>query len=135
MKSQTAHRHASALLAVGLTFAWSCAAAAPDTPQATTTSQAIKIWPEPELANESIAPLRQTASAGDVDAALELATRLIERFERGGTSDDIFEAMIWIDRYHGNPTLMRSGLIGRIQHCDCGHKVLRLHPMCDTDAQ
>lgn len=87
---------------------------------------------DPDLSAEAIQPLRLAAQVGDVNAALALATRLIERYERGSPSDDLFEATVWIDRYHGNETFARSGLLTRVQQRDCKHQVMRLHWLCDV---
>ena len=128
MKSSTTVHRFATVLAAGLTLAIvACAAAPTDAPQ---TTGAAEAWPDPDHDAESIESLRRAAGAGDADAALAVATRLVDRFERGGATDDLYEATIWIDRYHGNESLASSGLIARVQQQDCAQKVLRFHWIC-----
>lgn len=88
-------------------------------------------WLDLDLSDEAIAPLRQAAQVGDVNAALAVTARLIDRYEHGKTTEDLFEAVIWIDRYHGAESFANSGLLARVQQRDCRHKVMRLHWLCD----
>lgn len=130
MKTPTSfHRRlAATLLASGLALVAAGAGAQQSAPPA------LQAWsaPDLDLSNEAIEPLRQAAEVGDPDAALVVATRLVDRYERNGTDDDLFEATIWIDRYHGSDAFANSGLITRVQQRDCRHKVLRLHWLCDV---
>ena len=121
-------RIAATVLASGLALVAAGAGAQQRTPQ---TTQA---WSQPDLdlSNEAIQPLRRAAQAGDVDAALVVATRLVDRYEHNDTSDDLFEATIWIDRYQGSETFANSGLLARVQQRDCRHPVMRLHRLCDV---
>ena len=128
MKSSTAVFRLATVLAAGLTLATACAAAPPEAPQTTSATEA---WPDPDRGVESIESLRHAAAVGDADAALAVATRLVDRFERGGASADLFEATIWIDRYQGNETFANSGLVTRVQQKECAQKVLRHHWICD----
>ncbi len=124
-------RIAATVLASGLALVAASAGAQQSTAQTLQTPQA---WSQPDLdlSNEAIQPLRQAAQVGDVDAALVVATRLVDRYEHNDTSDDLFEAMIWIDRYQGNETFANSGLLARVQQRDCRHPVMRLHRLCDV---
>ncbi len=132
MKPSIAIPRRASLLLSGFAFAFAVAGAAaqPDTAQ-TTAANSTEAWPEPELATESIDSLRLAAAVGNVNAAIMVATRLLDRFERGGAVDDLYEATIWIDRYHGNETLAEAPLIAKIQQRDCNQKVLRYHWMCE----
>ncbi len=113
-------------LAAAPTLAQMASPPATSAPAATTEA-----WPDPDRTIEPIGPLRQAAAVGDVDAALVVATQLVNRYEHSGATDDLFEAVIWIDRYQGNDTFAHSGLIKRVQQKDCRQKVLRYHPLCD----
>ena len=128
MKSFTVVHRLAAALAAGLALAAACATAQPDASQPTGTTEAR---PDLDPTTASIEPLRQAAAVGDVDAALAVASRLVDRFEHGGATDDLFEAAIWIDRYHHNEAFTGAGLIARMQLNDCDQNVLRLHWICE----
>ncbi len=86
MKTSTAIRRFATVLASGLTLAIACAAAQPEAAQ---TTDATEAWPDPDHDIESIEGLRRSAAVGNAVAALLIATRLVDRFERGGPSDDL----------------------------------------------
>ena len=130
MKPFVAIPHAARLLLSSLALAAACMSAQADAAQ-TAAADSTEAWPEPELATESIESLRLAAAVGNVDAAIVVATRLVDRFERGGAVDDLYEATIWIDRYHGDETFAEAPLIARIQQRDCHQKVLRYHWLCE----
>lgn len=132
MKSTIAISCPATRMVLGLTFlAVACAAAQGDRAQTTGATTAMEAWPEPELATEPIESLRLAAAVGNVDAEIVVATRLVDRLERGGAVDDLYEATIWIDRYHGDETFAEAPLIARIQQRDCNQKVLRYHWLCE----
>ena len=147
-----------ALLAAGSMLALVCAAAVdfepwpePDPENASCCGQSSRVnfepWPEPELtADEAVLsaatggshragadeldPLRNSAALGDADSAVRLAQELVDRFETRSGKDDLFEAVLWIDRYHGTETLARSGVIARVAAKHCNQKILHFHWMC-----
>ena len=128
----------AAVLAAACGFvAIGCAAAPADASPgagevATVNVQEFERWTDPDLSIEAIDTLRRDAHAGDADAAVAVVSRLVGRYERDGSSDDLFEATVWIDRYHGNEAFAQSGLIARLQQRDCRHKVLQLHWLCNV---
>ena len=89
-------------------------------------------WPDPDTSLEPLGSLRRSAAVGDADAALAVATRLSDRYDIHGRLDDLFEAVIWIDRYQGSDAFANSGLIKSVQQKDCKQNVLRYHPLCDV---
>lgn len=54
-------------------------------------------------------------AAPDRPATPKVTIRLVDRYDRGGTSGDLFDATLWIDRYQGNEAFTRSGLFARMQ--------------------
>jgi hypothetical protein len=74
-------------------------------------------------------PLRMDALAGNIDASAELSQRLMDRFERTGDQDDLYEAFLWIARDWDEVAFLRSDVIQRaVSHCD--GPVLRWHWLC-----
>jgi len=89
-------------------------------------SASARPQPVPRAALE---PLRMDALAGNIDASAELAQRLIDRLERTGDQDDLFEAFQWIARDWDEVAFLRSDVIQRaVAHCD--GPVLRWHWLC-----
>ncbi len=134
MKLPIAIPRLATLLGSVLTFlAIACTGAQADMAQtiAAAGDAPTEAWPEPEFATESIESLRWAAAVGNVNAAIVVATRLVDRFERDGAVDDLYEATIWIDRYHGDEAFAEAPLIARIQQRDCNQKVLRYHWLCE----
>ena len=48
--------------------------------------------------SDPLDPMRFGALQGNLDASAELATRLIDRFQRSGHREDLYEAFQWITR-------------------------------------
>ena len=128
MKSPTAFRCAAARALASASMLFVIAFAAAQT-NALPTTRTTSGWPGSAVDTEPIEPLRLAAAAGHVDAALAVATRLVDRFEHGGATDDLYEATIWIDRHRSAETFAR--LIRRIQLKDCDQKILRFHWLCE----
>jgi hypothetical protein len=76
--------------------------------------------------------LRNDATIGDLEAGRLLIAQLLDRYERAGNTDDLFEAVQWMDRGWGAGYYQQSGLAARIFEHHCTHKVLRWHWLCDV---
>lgn len=76
--------------------------------------------------------LRVAATIGDLEAGQLLVTQLLDQYERAGDTDDLFEAVQWIDREWGAGSYQQSGLATRVFERYCTHKVLRWHWLCDV---
>lgn len=79
---------------------------------------------------ESLDPLRVDALQGNVDASVGLAQLLLDRFDRTGEQDNLYEAFQWIARDWDQVEFLRSDVIQRavVDHCD--GPVLRWHWLC-----
>lgn len=77
--------------------------------------------------------LRADATLGDARASSELARRLLDRFEAGGSRSDLREAVGWIARDWDAQSLVWHGTAGRVvvQHCE--RRALHLHWLCYED--
>ncbi|KLN56164.1 hypothetical protein [Variovorax paradoxus] len=72
--------------------------------------------------------LRNEAASGDEFSNRALSKALLDEFDLTGDSDDLYEAMLWVDRrwdLHGN-----QELAARIVDRYCGHRVVRWHLFC-----
>ncbi|AGU53585.1 hypothetical protein VAPA_2c10290 [Variovorax paradoxus B4] len=72
--------------------------------------------------------LRNEAASGDEFSNRALSQALLDEFDLTGDSDDLYEAMLWVDRrwdLHGN-----QELAARIVDRYCGHRVVRWHLFC-----
>lgn len=112
----------------------------------------VKSWPQPGMsadeavvsaaaggqqqqrpgadADDELDPLRNGAAMGDADSAVQLAQELVDRFETNQSRDDLFEAVLWIDRFRGNESMARSGVIAEVSLRHCDAKALRHHWLC-----
>lgn len=82
------------------------------------------------IAGDSIARLRVDAAMGSTDASAALAARLLDRFERDGRRDDLFEAVQWTARDWDETPYLRSGILQRVVQRHCDDAVLRWHWLC-----
>src|SRR4030095_8831048 len=74
--------------------------------------------------------LRNQAGSGNDLANRELSITLLDRYDLTADPDDLYEALIWVDRQ-----LMMSGsseLVARVQKQYCSHPVVRWHWICNT---
>jgi hypothetical protein len=76
--------------------------------------------------------LRARASGGDWDANRSLTRQLLDRFERTKDSEDLFEAMLWLEMDWDSPTLEHTQLQLRVFNRYCKHRVLRWHWLCSA---
>jgi hypothetical protein len=92
----------------------------------------VSTAPLPELLTPAgLDRLREETIMGDPGAGRELVAMLLERYERAGDTDDLFEAVQWMDRGWASGDYQQSGLASRVFERHCGHKVLRWHWLCD----
>ena len=85
-----------------------------------------------ELPPSDLDNLRNDATIGDLEAGGLLIAQLLDRYERAGDTDDLYEAVQWMDRGWGAGYYQQSGLAARIFDHHCTHKVLRWHWLCDV---
>jgi hypothetical protein len=72
--------------------------------------------------------LRREAASGDERANLELSSALMDRFDVTGDSNDLYEALEWIDRRWDVSDHAQQ--VGRIVAQYCGHPVVQWHRLC-----
>lgn len=76
-------------------------------------------------------PLRSQATMGDGSAGIVLVGALLDNYERAYDSNDLLEAVQWMDRSWATGEYQQSGLASRVFERHCNHKVLRWHSLCD----
>jgi hypothetical protein len=94
--------------------------------QAFTPSPPARILPPSQLDL-----LRADATIGDLESGRLLITQLLDQYERAGDTDDLYEAVQWMDREWRAGYYQQSGLATRVFERHCGNKVLRWHWLCD----
>jgi hypothetical protein len=62
---------------------------------------------------------------------VQLVSTLLDNYERSHDSDDLFEAMLWMERGWPSVLYQDSGISTRVFERHCDHKVLRWHWLCD----
>ncbi|MDN8618911.1 hypothetical protein [Variovorax ginsengisoli] len=72
--------------------------------------------------------LRKEAASGDERANLELSSALMDRFDLAGDSDDLYEALEWVDRRWDVSD--HAEQVGRVVAHYCGHRVVQWHRLC-----
>jgi len=72
--------------------------------------------------------LRNEAASGDERSNRELTTALLDRYDQTGNSDDLYEAMIWVDKRWDNSG--KAELAARVTAQYCGQRVVRWHWLC-----
>jgi len=73
--------------------------------------------------------LRNDAAIGDVLVSRNLAALLLDRYDRLGNSDDLYEALVWVDR--DLYTAENATLTQRIATEYCDQRVVRWHWLCN----
>jgi len=76
--------------------------------------------------------LRIDATIGDLEAGRLLVSQLLDQYERAGDTDNLYEAVQWMDREWRAGYYQQSGLATRVFDRHCGNKVLRWHWLCDA---
>lgn len=72
--------------------------------------------------------LRNEAASGDERSNRKLAGALLDRYDLTGNSDDLYEAMVWVDRRWDNSG--EAELAARVIAQYCGQRVVRWHRIC-----
>ena len=72
--------------------------------------------------------LRNEAASGDERSNLELSSSLMDRYDQTGDSNDLYEALEWIDRRWDVSD--HEELVGRIVAKYCSHRVVKWHRLC-----
>ncbi|MET0211325.1 MAG: hypothetical protein ABW220_19940 [Burkholderiaceae bacterium] len=84
----------------------------------------------PTVSTATLDTLRSDAFIGDADASRRLSGELLDRYEREHREDDLFEAMMWLERDWNSPAYQSAGLTTRVFEHHCSHPVLRWHWLC-----
>ena len=79
---------------------------------------------------ESLDPLRVDALQGNVEASVGLAQLLLDRFDRTGEQDNLYEAFQWIARDWDQSGYPGPALVQHVVLRHCTRAVLRWHPLC-----
>ena len=74
---------------------------------------------------------RDEAVLGGRWAGVQLVTALLDNYERGHDSDDLFEALQWMARSWHTGQYQDAGIATRVFERHCDHRVLRWHWLCD----
>lgn len=72
--------------------------------------------------------LRNQAASGDEFSNWALSNALLDKFDSTGDSDDLYEAMLWVDRRAD--MYANQELAARVVDRYCGHRVVRWHWFC-----
>ena len=72
--------------------------------------------------------LRNEAASGDERSNLELSSALMDRYDLAGDSNDLYEALEWVDRRWDMSDHVEQ--VGRIVAQYCGHRVVQWHRLC-----
>jgi hypothetical protein len=72
--------------------------------------------------------LRNEAASGDERSSLELSSALMDRFDLAGDSNDLYEALEWVDRRWDLSD--HTELVSRIVTQYCSHRVVKWHRLC-----
>lgn len=129
----------AALAGVALTLAATLVAALTPMPELAEPPPAARSLaiamaaPAEECAADAVAldVLREDTSMGDPQAALTLVAALLDRYERVGNSNDLSEAVQWIDRGWAEGHYQQSGLATRVYEQHCETDAMRWHWLCE----
>ncbi|GEM_PF-3765858 len=84
--------------------------------------------PAQAATGESLDRLRREAASGDDFSNRQLSGALLDRYDLAGNSDDLYEALVWIDRqWDGSGS---GELLGRVVARYCDQRVVRWHRLC-----
>ena len=72
--------------------------------------------------------LRNAAASGDEFSNWTLSNALLDKFDSTGDSDDLYEAMVWVDRQWDMDG--KHEVAARVVDRYCGHRVVRWHRFC-----
>ncbi|MGJ7489320.1 hypothetical protein [Variovorax sp. ZT4R33] len=114
-------------LTVGGAFGLSLASHSSSAPSSV-LAQHAPVAKRPTATSAMLDGLRQGSLLGNEAVSGDLATLLLDRYDLNGDNDDLFEAVVWIDRdlyAASNLTLAK-----RISSHYCNHRVLQWHALC-----
>lgn len=74
---------------------------------------------------------RDEAVLGGSWAGVQLVTALLDNYERSNDSDNLFEALQWMERSWVAGHFQDAGIATRVFERHCDHKVVRWHWLCD----
>lgn len=74
--------------------------------------------------------LRQQVASFDPEASRLLASSLLARYEGGGSTDDMVEALLLMERDWSQPAWMRTSLVTQFVEHHCGHRLARWSWLC-----
>ncbi len=94
-------------------------------------SAAVQSLQSDTAAEGDLDTLRHAAAMGDTVSGLQLVQDLVARYETSGGNDYLYEAMLWIDRFHSSDLIAHSPLIGHLASTRCTHQVVRYHWLCE----
>jgi hypothetical protein len=80
--------------------------------------------------NPALDALRNAASMGDGFAERQLVGELLDRYERSHDSDELLEAVQWMDHGWDTGEYQRSGVATQVYERYCDHRVLKWHWLC-----
>jgi hypothetical protein len=72
--------------------------------------------------------LRNEAASGDERSSLQLSSALMDRYDLAGDSNDLYEALEWVDRRWDLSDHVE--LVSRIFTRYCSHRVVKWHRLC-----
>ena len=75
--------------------------------------------------------LRDAASLGDAAAESRLVRQLLDSYERSRDSEELLEAVQWMDRSWEWGEHQQSGMATRVFERYCDHRVLKWHWLCN----
>jgi hypothetical protein len=92
------------------------------------TARAAAAGPFIAVAQSRLDLLRNQAASGDEFSNWALSNALLDKFDLTGDSDDLYEAMVWVDRR--SDMYANQELAARVVDRYCGHRVVRWHWFC-----
>lgn len=100
----------------------------PDAALASNTTRTAPARPATLAGQSRLDVLRDQAASGDDISNHELTIALLNRYDLTSDSDDLYEAMVWLDRRWDASG--RAELAPRVFAQYCGQRVLRWHWLC-----
>ena len=121
-------------LAIGallLTPAQDSRAAHTKSPQAQMQMQVQALSAPKVIEPSELDSWRDEALLGGSWAGVQLVTALLDNYERSNDSDNLFEALQWMERSWVTGHFQDAGIGTRVFERHCDHKVVRWHWLCD----
>lgn len=80
--------------------------------------------------NAALDRLREEAASFNPESSRLLAASLLARYESGGATDDMFEALLWMERDWRQPAWLGTPLVTQFVEHHCGHRIARASWLC-----